>query len=147
MSAQLPSRDEEILGRPAVDDLEAILTTANTDVDEVIHAVRDNADVIFTWDYEKGARPALDKLYEKAKGSQWNGQTDLDWSIDVDQQQFAEMMADMQQMEFEARGVDFTGTPFEKWKRAEWVELAHEVQNCSLSQFIRGEQCDLLCAS
>nr|HMR97139.1 ferritin-like domain-containing protein [Microthrixaceae bacterium] len=63
MSAQLPSRDEEILGRPAVDDLEAILTTANTDVDEVIHAVRDNADVIFTWDYEKGARPALNKLY------------------------------------------------------------------------------------
>ena len=147
MSAQLPSRDEEILGRPAVDDLEAILTTANTDVDEVIHAVRDNADVIFTWDYEKGARPALDKLYEKAKGSQWNGQTDLDWSIDVDQQQFAEMMADMQQMEFEARGVDFTGTPFEKWTRTEWVELAHEVQNWSLSQFMHGEQGALLCTA
>ena len=28
---------------------------------------RDNADAIFTWDYEKGARPALNKLYEKAK--------------------------------------------------------------------------------
>ena len=89
MSAQLPSRDEEILGRPAVDDLEAILTTANTDVDEVIHAVRDNADVIFTWDYEKGARPALDKLYEKAKGSQWNGQTDLPWELEVDQEKIA----------------------------------------------------------
>ena len=91
--------DEQILGRFAVDDLEAILTTANTDVDEAIHAVRDHADAIFTWDYTKGARPALNKLYEKAKHSQWNGQTDLDWSIDVDQQQFAEMMADMQQME------------------------------------------------
>jgi hypothetical protein len=29
----------------------------NTDVDELIHAVEDNADAIFTWDYEKGARP------------------------------------------------------------------------------------------
>ncbi len=141
------STDEQILGRHDVDDLEAILTTVNTDVDEAIHAVRDNADAIFTWDYEKGARPALNKLYEKAKHSQWNGQTDLDWSQDVDQQQFAEMMADMQQMEFETRGVDFTGTPFEKWDRAEWVELAHQVQNWSLSQFMHGEQGALLCTA
>ncbi|UDY36569.1 ferritin-like domain-containing protein [Dermatobacter hominis] len=141
------STDEQILGRHDVDDLEAILTTVNTDVDEAIHAVRDNADAIFTWDYEKGARPALNKLYEKAKHSQWNGQTDLDWSQDVDQQQFAEMMADMQQMEFQTRGVDFTGTPFEKWDRAEWVELAHQVQNWSLSQFMHGEQGALLCTA
>ena len=141
------STDEQILGRHDVDDLEAILTTVNTDVDEAIHAVRDNADAIFTWDYEKGARPALNKLYEKAKHSQWNGQTDLDWSQDVDQQQFAEMMADMQAMEFETRGVDFTGTPFEKWDRAEWVELAHQVQNWSLSQFMHGEQGALLCTA
>ena len=141
------STDEQILGRLAVDDLEAILTTANTEVDEAIHAVRDNADAIFTWDYEKGARPALSKLYEKAKHSQWNGQTDLDWSIDVDQQQFAEMMADMQKMEFDARGVDFSGTPFENWERPEWVELAHEVQNWSLSQFMHGEQGALLCTA
>ncbi len=141
------STDEQILGRHDVDDLEAILTTVNTDVDEAIHAVRDNADAIFTWDYEKGARPALNKLYEKAKHSQWNGQTDLDWSQDVDQQQFAEMMADVQAMEFEARGVDFTGTPFEKWDRAEWVELAHQVQNWSLSQFMHGEQGALLCTA
>ena len=61
----------------------------NTDVDEAIHAVKDNADAIFTWDYEKGAGPALNKLYEKAKHSQWNGETDLDWSIEVDQEEFA----------------------------------------------------------
>ena len=48
--------------------------------DEAIHTVKDNADAIFTWDYEKGKRPALNKLYEKAKTSQWNGETDLDWS-------------------------------------------------------------------
>ena len=76
--------DEEILGRADVNDLEAIIAIVNTDVDEMVHAVKDNADAIFTWDYEKGARPALDKLYEKAKHSQWNGETDLDWSIEVD---------------------------------------------------------------
>jgi hypothetical protein len=141
------STDEQILGRGDVDDLEAILTTANTDVDEAIHAVRDHADVIFTWDYEKGARPSLNKLYEKAKHSQWNGETDLDWSIHVDQQQFAEMMADVQQMEFEQRGVDFSGTPFEKWGRTEWVELAHQTQNWTLSQFMHGEQGALLCTA
>ena len=116
-------------------------------MDEVIHVVQDNADAIFTWDYEKGARPSLSKLYEKAKHSQWNGQTDLDWSQDVDQQQFAEMMADMQQMEFQTRGVDFTGTPFESWDRTEWVELAHQVQNWSLSQFMHGEQGALICTA
>src|SRR6476659_1919542 len=76
--------DEQILGRADINDLEAIMAIANTDVDEVIHAVKDNADAIFTWDYEKGARPALNKLYEKAKTSQWNGQTDLPWDTDVD---------------------------------------------------------------
>ena len=59
--------NEELIGRADINDLEAILSVTNTDVDEVIHAVKDNADAIFTWDYEKGARPALNQLYEKAK--------------------------------------------------------------------------------
>ena len=56
----------------------------NEDVTSLIHAVEDNADAIFTWGYDKGERAPLDRLYEKAKTSQWNGQTDLDWSIEVD---------------------------------------------------------------
>ena len=43
-------------------------------------------DSIFTWDYEKGARPKLNKLYEKAKNAQWNGETDLPWETEVDQE-------------------------------------------------------------
>jgi hypothetical protein len=62
--------NEDLIGRSALDDLEAILSVSNTDVDEVVHTVADNADAIVTWDYEKGARPALNRLYEKAKGSQ-----------------------------------------------------------------------------
>ena len=63
-----------------------LLSVTNGERDATIRRVEDNADAIFTWDYEKGARPALNKLYEKAKHSQWNGETDLDWSIEVDQE-------------------------------------------------------------
>ena len=50
----------------------------------MIHAVEDNADAIFTWGYDKGERAKLDKLYEKAKTSQWNATTDLPWDTEVD---------------------------------------------------------------
>src|ERR687894_1596661 len=80
------SANAEIIGRDEINDLEAILSVSNTDVDEAIHTVTDNAPAIFTWDYEKGARPALNKLYEKAKTSQWNGETDLPWETEVDQE-------------------------------------------------------------
>ena len=50
---------EDLIGREDINDLEAILSVANTDTTEIVRAVRDNADAIFTWDYEKGARPAL----------------------------------------------------------------------------------------
>ena len=82
---------EEMIGRSDANDLDAILAIENPHINETIHAVKDNAEAIFTWDYEKGARPALNKLYEKAKNSQWNGETDLDWSIDVDQEKLAAM--------------------------------------------------------
>ena len=45
----------------------------NPDVSSLIHTVEDNCDAIFTWGYNKGERKPLDKLYEKAKTSQWNG--------------------------------------------------------------------------
>ena len=79
-----------------VNDLEAVIALTNTDRDEAIHAVKDNADAIFTWDYEKGARPALNKLYEKAKHAQWNGETDLPWDTEVD----LEKNAALQRLQF-----------------------------------------------
>ena len=80
------STNEEIIGRADINDLEAILSITNTDVDAAIHAVRSNYDTIFTWDYEKGQRPKLNRLYEKAKTSMWNGETDLPWDTEVDQE-------------------------------------------------------------
>jgi hypothetical protein len=46
----MSTTNERLIGRDDVDDLEAILAVRNTDVDEVVHAVADNAEAIFTWD-------------------------------------------------------------------------------------------------
>jgi hypothetical protein len=139
--------DADILGRDDVNDMDAILAMTNTDVDEAIHSVQDNADAIFTWDYEKGARPALNKLYEKAKSSQWNGETDLDWSQDVDQEKLVREVGIPTRDAVEAFGIDLSGTPFAKWGEAEWVNYQIQTQNWSLSQFMHGEQGALVCTA
>jgi hypothetical protein len=136
---------EEMIGRADINDLEAILSITNTDVNEAIHTVKDNADAIFTWDYEKGARPKLNRLYEKAKGAMWNGETDLPWETEVDQE--AVVLANAMQMGGLGAGMDLTGTPFEKWTDTEWLKLGVESQNWTLSQFMHGEQGALLCTA
>ncbi|HOT79266.1 MAG TPA: ferritin-like domain-containing protein [Microthrixaceae bacterium] len=141
------STDEQILGRTEVDDLEAIISMYNTDVTEALHVVADNAPAIFTWDYEKGARPQLNKLYEKAKHAQWNGETDLDWSIEVDQEYFAKLLSDMRAMQMAEAGITFDGTPFANWGDKEWLAHSMESQNWSLSQFMHGEQGALICTA
>ena len=138
------SSTEEIIGRSDINDIEEILSISNTDVEAAIHVVKDNSDAIFTWDYEKGARPALNKLYEKAKTSQWNGETDLDWSIDVDQE--AVVVANMAANN-RGEGLDVAGTCFEKWGDKEWMELGVQSQNWTLSQFMHGEQGALICTA
>ncbi|HEX9682176.1 MAG TPA: ferritin-like domain-containing protein [Acidimicrobiales bacterium] len=136
--------DITIAGRIERDDLDAILSTVYGEPGAVTRSVADNADAIFTWDYER-SRPALSKLYEKAKTSQWNGSVDLDWSIDVDQEQVALANA-MQNGGFEAN-LDLSGTAFEKWGDAEWLKVGIESQNWMLSNFMHGEQGALICTA
>ncbi|MCU1451715.1 MAG: P-aminobenzoate N-oxygenase AurF [Acidimicrobiales bacterium] len=138
------STNEELIGRTDINDLEAILSITNNDVDEVTHAVKDNAEALFTWDYER-TRPALGKLYEKAKKAQWNAQTDLPWETPVDQEEVAINNA-IQAGGF-GQGVDLTGTSLEKWGDKEWLHFAVESQNWTLSQFMHGEQGALLCTA
>ena len=131
------STTEDILGRADVNDVDGILSVANTDVDEVEHVVKDNADAIFTWDYSL-ARPALRKLYEKAKTGQWNATTDLPWETDVDLE--ATITADQAVL---GTGIDptvYIGTPVEKWGDKEWIEFGMEGRRWGLSQFMHGEQ-------
>src|SRR3954454_8440763 len=117
-----------------------VMTTSQL---ETIHAVQSQIDTLFTWDYAR-TRPALIKLYEKAKTSQWNVTTDLDWSTDVDQVKMALENVGADQSFF-SEGIDLKGTPFEKWGTNEWVDFGVESQNWLLSQFMHGEQGALIC--
>jgi hypothetical protein len=141
-TSEMPT-NAQMIGRDDINDLEAIMAVSASDQHEAIRAVKDNAEAIFTWDYEKGARPALNKLYEKAKVSMWNGETDLPWEIEVDQEQVARDNAALGNF----GEMDLTGTPFEKWADKEWTHLGMEFQNWSLSQFMHGEQGALICTA
>ncbi len=140
--------DEEILGRIDVNDVDAIteLARANVDPDEVAHAVADQADALFTWDYEKAARPKLDKLYEKAKTSQWNAQTDLDWSIEVDRETAFKFIPVEDDPEA-AYWRDNPESPVANWGDKEWDQFELESFAWRLSQFLHGEQGALLCTA
>ncbi len=143
----MSATNEEILGRADANDLEAILAITNDDVDAVVHSVKDNAEAIFTWDYEKGQRPALNKLYEKAKTSQWNGETDLPWDTDVDPEKVianAPVDPDVDPVLVAARA---PGQPLASWGDKEFDALKMEMQSWTLSQFMHGEQGALLCTA
>jgi hypothetical protein len=135
----------EIIGRDDINDLEAILSVVNTDVDEERHAVHSVYDTIFTWDYEKGQRPKLDKLYEKAKKTQWNGQTDLPWETEVDQEKL--VVANAAANGGLGEGLDVSGTSLALWGDKEWIQFGVESQNWTLSQFMHGEQGALVCTA
>jgi hypothetical protein len=115
----------------------------NEDVTSLIHAVEDNADAIFTWGYDKGERAPLDRLYEKAKTSQWNGQTDLDWSIEVDPYTMLLPANPLEADYFKEN----PKSPLYKFSDEQWKEMAVESLNWSLSQFMHGEQGALLCTA
>jgi hypothetical protein len=135
----------DIIGRDDINDLEAILSVVNTDSDEVLHAVHSNYDTIFTWDYEKGQRPKLDKLYEKAKSAQWNAQTDLPWDTEVNQEEL--VVANAVANGGFNESVDVSGTSLERWSEKEWIEFGVQSQNWTLSQFMHGEQGALVCTA
>ena len=140
--------DEEILGRADVNDIDTIIdiSRTNSDVNSLIHAVQDNSDALFTWDYAKGARPQLERLYEKAKTSQWNAQTDLDWTIEVDPYEAFSVFSESNfTPEFEPDRS--RRLPTDSWGDAEWREFSLESFKWRMSQFLHGEQGALLCTA
>jgi hypothetical protein len=140
----IESHDAEILGRTDVNDIEAILGVTNTDVNEITHMVKNNADTLFSWDYSL-ARPQLRKLYEKAKVGQWNATTDLPWETPVDIE--GTIAADQAAI---GRGFDmslYADTPVKNWEQKEWLEFGVQARKWSLSQFLHGEQGALICTA
>jgi hypothetical protein len=138
------SSNEAIIGRDDINNIEAILSVTNTDVDEVEHIVKDNADAIFTWDYSL-ARPQLRKLYEKAKVGQWNSTTDLPWDTDVDLEKV--VSADQAAIQSGLTPDHYDGTVVAKWGEKEWLDFGIDQRRWTLSQFLHGEQGALLCTA
>ena len=136
--------NEELIGRADINDIEAILSIPNVDPNEQGRAVPNNADTVFTWNYEN-SRPGLHRLYEKAKTGQWNGSIDLPWETEVDVE--ATVTADQALI---GAGIDpnvYIGTPVQKWGDKEWVEFGIESRRWTLSQFLHGEQGALICTA
>ena len=115
------------------------------DVLETIHEVSADFDTIFTWDYAR-TRGALVKLYEKAKTSQWNATSELDWSLDVDPEKVGQELGAGGTVRFQTLQ-EAENSPVKHFGDKEWRQVAVELQNSLLSQFMHGEQGALLCTA
>ncbi len=146
LDAQTYLTDRERL-RGDANDVEAIMALTNRDAAAELALVQSSFDTLFTWDYKKGKRPQLNKLYEKAKQSQWDGERDLDWSIDVDIEKVVTELgaATPGDQWFRERATE-EGL-FKGWGDKEWLQLGIEGQNWRLSQFMHGEQGALICTA
>jgi hypothetical protein len=125
-------------------DIDQILAIATPPRSEPNHYVASSAKACFTWEYDRDFS-ALDRLYEKAKRSQWNGTTDLPWHLEVDPER--EAASNIASRIDRGNQLDWSGTPVASWAEKEWLEFSILSQRWSLSQFLHGEQGALLCTS
>jgi hypothetical protein len=114
----------QALGREDVNAVESILADDAVDFGTVAHATAVGGDAVFTWDYDR-SRQGLSKLYERAKTSQWNGATDLDWTTDVDVEAVAQEMS-LAMAPLRRLLTDLPGSPLQSWREPEWTRLAIE---------------------
>ncbi|MCC7078333.1 MAG: ferritin-like domain-containing protein [Acidimicrobiia bacterium] len=138
--------NEELVGRASIDDVDGILGVEPVPTGSA--HVPGGCDTIFTWDYEQ-RRDQLTRLYEKAKGAQWNGTIDLDWSTDVDQEAVAVGMNSFSPeiAYYRKAAAEDRDCPLYGWTDEHFIRLAIEQQNFVLSQIFHGEQGALLCTA
>ena len=120
---------------------------SRSEMEASIKVVRDNADRVFLWDYER-SRDQLVALYNKAQASRWNSVTDLDWSIEVDPEQLiATSPQQSATVQLARAAAQEPGSPIAHWSEKEFVELGIEALKASLSQFMHGEQGAMMVAA
>jgi 1,2-phenylacetyl-CoA epoxidase catalytic subunit len=107
-------------------------------VEQTKWEVPSGSTTIFNWEYDE-TRDRLLTLYEKGKEKQWNAQTRLDWSIDVD----PESGQNTPDQYIPIYGSDM----WDRLNEKERGELRHHVGSWMNSQFLHGEQGALICAS
>ena len=118
---------------------EVARTISDEDKRAVIRGVRSSFDTTFTWDYRQGERPALAKLYEKAKHAQWDAQSDIDWTVDG--------QVDVIRAGTPASRPPAPDGPFAKLNDDELATLRHATMGWMVSQFVHGEQGALVCTA
>jgi len=107
-------------------------------VEETKWEVESGNTTIFNWEYDE-SRDRLLTLYEKGKEKQWNAQTRLDWSIEVD----PGSASNAPDYYIPIFGSDMWEALDEKGK----AEVRHHIGSWMNSQFLHGEQGALICAS
>jgi len=104
-------------------------------VDDRCSAIPVQFPALLSWDYTH-EDDTLVRLYDKAKRSQWNAATDLDWSTAVDPGRVPAERSAMLRHD--------PASPFGRLTAAELAELTWESQAWTISQFLHGEQGALL---
>jgi 1,2-phenylacetyl-CoA epoxidase catalytic subunit len=107
-------------------------------VDQTQWQVPSGSTTVFNWEYDN-TRDRLLTLYEKGKEKQWNTNTRLDWSIEVDPGS-GENSPDSY---IPIYGSDMWESMDEKARRT----LRHHMSAWLNSQFLHGEQGALICAA
>ena len=104
---------------------------AEKDRDPKLQKIAQDFEANFRWEYDDG-RESLLKLYRKGKRQQWDSDTRIDWSQDLDPENPAGMPDEM---------IAIYGSPV--WNRLDEkgrTRIRHHVQAWQLSQFLHGEQ-------
>src|SRR5690349_6237616 len=95
-------------------------------------------DARFSWEYDEG-RERLLSLYQKGKDKQWDAQTRIDWSIEVDPSN-ALGLGD--------ESCPIYGSPtFEKLGQKDKDEMFQHLAAWQFSQFLHGEQGAMICSA
>jgi P-aminobenzoate N-oxygenase AurF len=107
-------------------------------VEQTQWRVDEESTAIFNWEYDE-TRDRLLTLYEKGKEKQWNTNTRLDWSIDVDPRSPGN---------FPDYYIPIYGS--DMWERMDdeaRADFRHHMAAWMNSQFLHGEQGALICAA
>jgi hypothetical protein len=107
-------------------------------VDQTQWLVGEESTAVFNWEYGE-TRDRLLTLYEKGKAKQWNTNTRLDWSIDVDPRSSGN---------FPDYYIPIFGS--DMWERMDdeaRADFRHHMAAWMNSQFLHGEQGALICAA
>lgn len=92
----------------------------------------------FSWEYDEG-RDRLLALYQKGKDKQWDGQTRIDWELEVDPHD---------PLGTPEESMSLYGTPYwAKLTDKDKGELRRHYASWQFSQFLHGEQGAMICAA